>query len=53
MFVYVEDVDATVDEFKRSGVRVLRDPQDMPWGERVGYVSDPEGNPVAMATAPS
>jgi len=24
----------------------------MPWGERVGYVSDPDGNPVAVA-APS
>jgi len=26
-----------------------RAPADMPWGERVGYVTDPEGNPVALA----
>jgi lactoylglutathione lyase len=31
-------------------VPVLRTPTDMPWGERVAYVSDPEGNPVALAT---
>ena len=23
----------------------------MPWGERVGYVTDPEGNVVSLATA--
>ena len=23
--------------------------EDMPWGERVAYVTDPEGNPVALA----
>jgi lactoylglutathione lyase len=22
----------------------------MPWGERQAYVSDPDGNPVALAT---
>jgi lactoylglutathione lyase len=53
MFVYVEDVDATVDGLRRDSVPVLADPKDMPWGERVGYVSDPEGNPVALATAPA
>jgi hypothetical protein len=25
----------------------------MPWGERVAYVSDPDDNPVALATAAS
>ncbi len=23
----------------------------MPWGERVAYVADPDGNPVALAAA--
>ena len=32
-----------------DGVPVLRDPEDMPWGGRVGYVADPDGNPVALA----
>jgi lactoylglutathione lyase len=51
LFVYVEDVDATVSNLKQSGTTVLRKPQDMPWGERVGYVADPEGNVVSLAAA--
>jgi lactoylglutathione lyase len=50
MFVYVSDVDATVDELRAHGTAVLAEPKDMPWGERVAYVTDPEGNPVALAT---
>jgi lactoylglutathione lyase len=51
LFVYVHDVDATVAELRRAGVRVVREPVDMPWGERVGFVADPEGNLVSIATA--
>jgi lactoylglutathione lyase len=51
MFVYVEVLDGIVDELRASGTTVLRDPTDMPWGERVAYVSDPDGNPVALAEA--
>jgi hypothetical protein len=34
---------------------VLPEPADMTWGERVAYVADPDGNPVALAayTAPA
>ena len=49
MFVYVDDVDAAVDSMRAAGVPVRREPEDMPWGERVAYVSDPDGNPVAVA----
>jgi lactoylglutathione lyase len=31
-FVYVEDVDATLTELRDAGIKVLRDPADMPWG---------------------
>jgi lactoylglutathione lyase len=51
LFVYVEDVDATVTTLRDAGVRVVRDPVDMPWGERVGFVADPEGNLVSLAAA--
>ena len=45
LFIYVADVDATV-----AGLdAVLREPADMPWGERVAWVRDPEGNLVAVA----
>jgi len=53
MFVYVEDVDSTVTEFRGSGVTVLREPADMPWGERTATVQDPDGNPVSLANAAS
>lgn len=42
--LYVEDVDATIDRLKQAGTPVLLAPQDQPWGERVAYVADPDGN---------
>lgn len=44
MFVYVSDLDGAVQDLE-----VLRPPADMPWGERIAYVTDPDGNPVALA----
>jgi lactoylglutathione lyase len=35
MFVYTGDVDRLVAELRAEGVTVLRDPADMPWGERI------------------
>ena len=49
MFVYVDDVDATL-EGLRGDVAVLKEAADMPWGERVAYVNDPDDNPVAIAS---
>ena len=51
LFVYVEDADQAVAALSDAGGRVLREPADMPWGERVGFVADPEGNVVSVATA--
>ena len=51
LFVYVDDVDAEVDQLRRVDVQVLREPEDMFWGERLAYVADPDGNPVALAAA--
>lgn len=53
LLVYVERVDEVVHELRGAGVTVLREPVDMPWGERVAFVADPEGNLVTLATAPS
>jgi lactoylglutathione lyase len=52
LFVYVEDVDTTVAALRGAGAEIVREPVDMPWGERVGFVADPEGNLVSLATAP-
>jgi lactoylglutathione lyase len=49
MFVYVANVDSEVERLRRAASVVLCEPADMPWGERVAYVADPDGNPVALA----
>jgi len=48
LYIYVDDVDATMSEFQDA---LLKEAQDMPWGERVGYLRDPDGNPVVLAAA--
>jgi lactoylglutathione lyase len=47
-----EDVDAAVAELRAAGVPVLVEPADQPWGERLAYVQDPEGNPVMLYAGP-
>ncbi len=49
MFVYVDDLDACVERLRSDGTKVFSEPQDMPWGERLSYVADPDGNPVALS----
>lgn len=49
LFAYVDDLDGLVERLREAGGTVLKDPQDMPWGERVAYVADPDGNPIALA----
>jgi lactoylglutathione lyase len=50
MFVFVDDVDATLKQLDDDGVPTLRGPVDMVWGERIAYVTDPDGNPVGLAS---
>lgn len=49
LFVYVVDVDATVAAARDAGFAVAREAEDQPWGERVAFLRDPDGNPVAVA----
>jgi lactoylglutathione lyase len=49
LFVYVADVDEMVAALTKSGTKVVREPADMFWGERLAYVADPEGNLVVLA----
>lgn len=49
LFVYVDDVDASLGELRAAGAAILREPADMPWGERIAFVRDPEGNIVTLA----
>ena len=48
--MYVDDVDATVRP--RAPERADRgEPADQPWGERIAYIADPDGN-LVMLCAP-
>lgn len=49
--IYVDDVDDAVADLRRRGHSILVEPVDQPWGERMAYVADPDGNPV-MVCAP-
>ena len=40
----VEDVDALYKELKEKGVEFTVEPKTMPWGQRVAYFTDPDGN---------
>jgi lactoylglutathione lyase len=51
LFVYVDDVDRQVADLRDRHFTIVREPVDMPWGERVAYVADPEGNLVSLAGA--
>jgi lactoylglutathione lyase len=45
---YVGSVDETVAELRENGVTVLHEPEDMPWGERMAWVADPDGNRIHL-----
>ena len=49
LFVYVDDVHASLDRIRDVAAAVLQEATTMPWGEVVGYVLDPDGNPEALA----
>jgi predicted enzyme related to lactoylglutathione lyase len=44
----VEDVDALLPRIAPLGGRVTGGPTDMPWGQRVLHVRDPDGNAVNL-----
>jgi lactoylglutathione lyase len=48
MYVYVADLDGMLGQLADAAVPILREPEDMPWGERIATVADTEGNPVAL-----
>jgi PhnB protein len=49
LYVYVEDVDATVERAVRLGATVARAPQDQFYGDRNGFIIDPFGHGWTIA----
>ena len=50
--VYVEDVDEMVAAARAARAPVLVEPTDQPWGERIAYLGDPDGNLVMLTAEP-
>lgn len=44
----VPSVDALLERVEAAGGTVLGPPNDMPWGQRVAHISDPDGNDVNL-----
>ncbi len=50
IYVYVEDVDKTVERAVAGGATVLFPVQNQFWGDRIGWVMDPSGHVWTIAT---
>jgi PhnB protein len=50
LFVYVEDVDQTVDRAVGAGARLLRPASNQFWGDRIAWIMDPSGHVWTVAT---
>jgi len=50
IFVYVEDVDKTVDRAVGNGAKVLFPVQNQFWGDRIGWIMDTSGHVWTIAT---
>ena len=50
LYVYVEDVDETVQRAVAHGARILMAAADQPWGDRIAWFIDPEGHVWTVAT---
>ncbi|MFJ6073351.1 VOC family protein [Streptomyces sp. NPDC093065] len=46
--IAVDDVDETLGRVTALGGSVDGGPNDMPWGQRVAHIQDPDGNPVNL-----
>jgi PhnB protein len=50
IYVYVEDVDKTVERAVAGGAKVLIPVANQFWGDRIGWVMDPLGHVWTIAT---
>ena len=48
MSVFVDEVDALHEEYKKSGALIRQPPTNMPWGTREMNVQDPDGHRFRM-----
>ncbi len=48
-YLYVENADNAFNKAKNAGWSVVKDPEDMFWGDRIGAVNDLDGNTWKLA----
>lgn len=48
--VFVDDVDKEYEELNSKGVHFVNPPKTHPWGQRIAYFEDPEGNLWEIST---
>jgi len=53
LWLYVDDVDEVFARWTEAGGDAVQAPADMPWGERVAQVRDPDGNLVNLGAEPA
>ncbi len=51
IYLYADDLEVILARARDAGARMLSPPSERPWGDRVGYVADPDGYVVAFAAA--
>jgi lactoylglutathione lyase len=44
--LYCDDTDEAAARLRANGVRELQAPADQPWGERLAFFEDPDGNRI-------
>lgn len=49
--IYVSELAATIERARAAGAQIPVEPAEMPWGETVAYVQDPEGTMLLVIQA--
>ncbi len=52
IYLYADDLEVVLARARTAGGRELTPPSVRPWGDRVGYIADPDGYVIALAEAP-
>jgi len=50
LYIYVENVDDTIERAVARGAKVLQPAADQFWGDRIGWILDPSGHVWTVAT---
>ncbi|MFO0582971.1 MAG: VOC family protein [Anaeromyxobacter sp.] len=53
LYLYPEDLPATLARLEAAGARTLAPLAPRDWGDEVAYLADPDGNVLALARAPA